>query len=378
MDNPFVFNGAVDTQYFAGRIEEISHLTANFTFLTNTLIASPQGWGKSSLVKKAAEAAVFREPKLRIARMDLFNIRSEEQFYIFLAQAVIQAISSTIDEAVGYVSRYLGTISPKIGIGAGKASELTLDFSWSDIRKNKDNILRLPTSVAEELGIKIIICIDNFHNAEWFDNIDEFIARLEESMMQQNNVAYCICGNDSRIMDRMANSFRPISVYGERMEIGKINSKDLLSFICDRFAESSKYIDNETARCIIDCVEGHPSYVQQLAHLSWLRTSVVCTKEIVLNAHAVMVDQMSLLFKTLTSTLTNQQLCYMNALLSGEKIISTSDILHKYRITSATSASRSKTALLEKDILTIGRDGIRFTDPLYAFWLRHKYFSNSI
>ena len=91
-----------------------------------------------------------------------------------------------------------------------------------------------------------------------------------------------------------------------------------------------------------------------------------------------MVDQMSLLFKTLTSTLTNQQLCYMNALLSGEKIISTSDILHKYRITSATSASRSKTALLEKDILTIGRDGIRFTDPLYAFWLRHKYFSNSI
>lgn len=378
MENPFKFNGAVDTQYFAGRKEEISHLTANFTFLTNTLIASPQGWGKSSLVKKAAEAAAFREPKLRIARMDLFNIRSEEQFYIILAQAVIRAISSTIDEAVGHVSRYLGPISPKIGIGAGKVSELTLDFSWSDIRKNKDNILRFPTSAAEELGIKIIICIDNFHNTEWFDDIEDFLERFENIVMRQKNVAYCICGNDSSIMDRMSRGFKPISVYGERLEIGMIGSRDMISFICDRFAESSKYIDNETARCIIDCVEGHPSYVQQLAHLSWLRTSVVCTREIVLNAHAVMVDQMSLLFKTLTSTLTNQQLCFMNALLSGEKIISTSDILHKYRITSATSASRSKSALLEKDILTIGSDGIRFTDPLYAYWLRNKYFSNSI
>lgn len=378
MKSPFLFDGTVSNQYFTGRTDEISRLAANFTFLTSTLIAAPQGWGKSSLVRRAAETASARDHELRVARMDLFNVRGEEEFQICLAQAIIRAVSRSVEDAIEHISMLLGQLSPKVGVGSGRTEEITIDISWSEIRRYKDIILRLPAKAAEELGVKIIVCIDNFHNIAWFDDPDGFIRNLEDHISRQKNVAYCICGNDGRIMERMAKSFRPISVYGEDMKIGKIRSKEMITFICDKFAETSKYIDKETARYILDAVEEHPGYIQQLAHLSWLQTSVVCTKEIIARSHQTMVDQMSMLFKTLTSTLTNQQLCYLNAILSGERIISTSDVLHRYRITSATSASRSKAALLEKDILTAGAEGISFTDPLYAYWLKHKYFSNSI
>ena len=74
---------------------------------------------------------------------------------------------------------------------------------------------------------------------------------------------------------------------------------------------------------------------QQPPQLSWLRTKDVCTVEIVREAHTALVEQLSLLFVTITETLTTQQLNYLKALIAGE---------------------------------------ISFQDPIYAFWLKTEYF----
>ncbi len=74
---------------------------------------------------------------------------------------------------------------------------------------------------------------------------------------------------------------------------------------------------------------------QQPPQLSWLRTKDVCTVEIVREAHTALVEQLSLMFVTITETLTTQQLNYLKALIAGE---------------------------------------ISFQDPIYAFWLKTEYF----
>ena len=50
--------------------------------------------------------------------------------------------------------------------------------------------------------------------------------------------------------------------------------------------------------------------------------------------------------------------------------------MSKYKITSATSIARSKTALVQKDILDIQASKISFQDPIYAYWLKTEYFNN--
>ena len=125
---------------------------------------------------------------------------------------------------------------------------------------------------------------------------------------------------------------------------------------------------------IAELTDNHPYYAQQLAQLSWLRTKDVCTEETVREAHAALVEQLSLLFVTITEALTTQQLNYLRALIAGEKSISSTEVMHRYRITSTISISRSKAALVKSDILDNQAGKYSFQDPIYAYWLKTQYF----
>jgi hypothetical protein len=91
-------------------------------------------------------------------------------------------------------------------------------------------------------------------------------------------------------------------------------------------------------------------------------------------AHDALVEQLSLLFVSITETLTTQQLCYMKALIAGEKSISSTATMHRYQITSTASIARSKAALIKNDILDSQSGKLSFQDPIYAYWLKHCYF----
>ncbi len=97
--------------------------------------------------------------------------------------------------------------------------------------------------------------------------------------------------------------------------------------------------------------------------------------ETVVRVHSSLVEQLSLLFSNLMEALTFQQTCYLNALIAGEKAITSAETMHKYHISSATAASRSPKTLIRKDILDSAAGEISFQDPVFEYWLRHCYFS---
>lgn len=55
----------------------------------------------------------------------------------------------------------------------------------------------------------------------------------------------------------------------------------------------------------------------------------ITTKAILKNSDRCHI---SLLFVTITETLTKQQLNYLKALIAGEKAISSTEVMHRYRI----------------------------------------------
>ena len=108
--------------------------------------------------------------------------------------------------------------------------------------------------------------------------------------------------------------------------------------------------------------------------MSWLRTTQCCSEKVVKEAHSSLTEQLSLLFVTITETLTTQQLNYLKALIAGETAITSTEVMHRYRISSPTAVSRSRKALVEKDILDYKAGAVSFQDPIYAYWLKHNYF----
>lgn len=374
MGNLFEYSKFVENQDFIGRKEEIERLSANFVFLTNTILLAPQGWGKSSLLRKAAAAAAIKDKSLRFCHIKLSNVRDEERFYELLAQGVIQAVSSTVEEAVSYLSRFFTNPSPRLEFNNSSVEGIRLNYDWSDIRRSKESIMSLPSRIAQDIGLKLVVCIDDFHSVEQFPETDSFLQFLKSQWTNQKNVSYCLAAQENQTVVSFAKTAVPFSRYGDIIQLGRIKPVAFTRHLRDRFAESGKYLDGEVASLIVDLVEGHPFYVQQLAHISWMNTSVVCSREVVMEAHETIVNQMQMMFDIITSALTTQQLCYLHAVLAGETVISTSEVLHRHHITSATSASRSKAALLQKG-LVCNQDGkITMIDPIYSYWLTNKYF----
>ena len=177
-------------------------------------------------------------------------------------------------------------------------------------------------------------------------------------------------------MEVFTNSSKPFYKFGNLMFLNKIDTPYLVEFFNNRYADTGKSINEDAANLIVKLVDNHPYYAQQLAQQSWLRTKDICTVEIVHEAHAALVEQLSLLFVTITETLTTQQLNYLKALIAGEKAISSTDVMHRYKISSTTSIARSKAALIKNDILDNKAGEISFQDPIYAFWLKTEYFAN--
>ena len=342
METPFIFGKIATEKNFTDREKETANLVQNFMSLINTIIISPRRWGKSSLVNKAAKLAMAQESNLRICHIDLFNVRNEEHFYSLLAQKVIAATST----------------------------------KWEEVKHNPDEVLDLSEKIAKKKGLKIVICIDEFQNITEFSDPDYFQKKLRSHWQLHQNVAYCLYGSKRHMMmEVFTNSSKPFYKFGNLMFLNKIETPCLVEFFKSRFADTGKSLDNEASHLIAKLVDNHPYYAQQLAQLSWLRTKNVCTVDIVYEAHTALVEQLSLLFVTITETLTTQQLNYLKALIAGEKAISSTAVMHRYQISSTTSISRSKAALIKNDILDNKAGEISFQDPIYAYWLKTEYFA---
>lgn len=375
METPFIFGKIARNENFTDREKETDRLITNFDSLINTIIISPRRWGKSSLVEKAASIACANNNSLRICRIDLFSVRNEEQFYELLAMAVLKSASSKWQESVDAAKRFLVRLVPKIVLNADVNNEFSLNFDWKELRNDPREILDLAEKVASEKGFRMIICIDEFQNISGFDDPLFFQKRLRSHWQEHQNVSYCLYGSKRHMMlDVFTNPSMPFYKFGDMIFLEKIDTASWIGFISERFSATGKTISDNQAELIVRLADKHPYYVQQLSQQVWLRTENDCQDVIVEQAHQSLVEQLSLLFATITETLSNSQISYLEAIVAGETAFSSSAVIEKYRLNSSSNVTRARNALIDKEILDNNAGTVSFQDPMYSFWLKTSYF----
>lgn len=65
MKIPFVFGQPATEENFTGRSKETQQIVQNCLSHTNTIIISPEGWGKTSLVKKVSGECLKYEHNIK-------------------------------------------------------------------------------------------------------------------------------------------------------------------------------------------------------------------------------------------------------------------------------------------------------------------------
>ncbi|NOT73701.1 MAG: ATP-binding protein [Cyclobacteriaceae bacterium] len=376
METPFIFGRIASGKNFTDREQEAQHLAGNFKAGVNTILISPRRWGKSSLVQQAAGLVTQQDKKIKFCFIDLYNVRTEQQFYQILAQEILRASSGKWADLMDNAKKFLGRFIPNLSFNPGNQSDFTLSLDWKEVTRQPDDILNMAEHIAKSKKIKFVFCIDEFQNIKTFESPLAFQKKLRSHWQKHQNVSYCLYGSKrNMMMEVFTSSEMPFYKFGDLMFLQKIRSEDWVPFLIKRFSGSGKKVIKEKeAKLLVSLAECHPYYVQQLAQQAWLRTPKICSEEIVLSAYDGVLLQLSLLFQNVTDSLTATQVNFLNAMLKGVEQFSAKQALNDYDLGTSANVLRIKDALVNKEILDINGNQIEFLDPMYKHWLQKYYF----
>lgn len=116
MEILFLYGRVAENENFTNRRNETEFFKKSFEGLINTVIISPRCWGKTSLVHKVAKLISDEEKNAIICQVDIFNCRTEEEFYIVFANSLLKSTSTVWEEFVGCVKKYLGRLALVVSI----------------------------------------------------------------------------------------------------------------------------------------------------------------------------------------------------------------------------------------------------------------------
>lgn len=371
-ENPFVFGKAAEGAYFTDRIEDAKRLTANLTHGINTILISPRRWGKTSLVKKVMPD--IEKAGIKPIFIDVFQCKSEYEFYHTFATAVIKQTSSKLDEWVEMAKTFLSNISPKFSFGSDPMNDFALSFEWNPKSDTESDILQLPDNIAQQKGIRLVVCLDEFQQIADFADAEKFQKKLRSVWQHQQNVTYSMFGSKKHLMENLFNDkSMPFYKFGDMMFLKKIPTAEWVSFICAQFRETGKVITAEQAARICELTENLSSYVQHLAWIVWYKADKVVTNKDITSAIDDLLEQNKVFFQREVEQLSELQFNFLRALANGVSAgFSRKDVIRKYRLESSANIQSIKRALLKKDLIDIDGQEISFNDSLFKLWLMRQ------
>ncbi len=375
METPFIFGKIVSGKEFTDRESETVWLQQQWQAGNNCMIISPRRWGKSSLVEHAVRKKQQQHAGTLFCFIDLYNVRSEQEFYEVFARELLKVTANSWEEIARNAKLFFKHLIPRLSFSPDPASEISLGFDWKELKKNPSEVLNLPEKIGKAKKKEIVICLDEFQNISFFDEPLALQKKLRAHWQKHQQATYCLYGSKRHLlMDFFTKPSMPFYQFGEILFLQKIAEAYWVPFISGHFAASGKSITERQAMHIARIMDNHPYFVQQLAQAVWLRTAKKCSDDVIDKTLAELLDQYSILYQKEVDQLTNPQLNFLRALCDKVEQLSSAETIRKYRLGTSANIPRIRTALENKELIDITGKQINFNDPLFESWLKQKYF----
>lgn len=373
-ENPFVFGKAAEGTFFTDRTEDTKRLSANLTHGINTILISPRRWGKTSLVKKVLSE--IEQPDIKTIFIDIFQCKSEYDFYHAFATAVIKQTSTKMEEWIETAKSFLSNVSPRFSFGSDPLNDFSLSFEWEPKDDRETDILQLPEKIAKKKNVRIVICLDEFQQIADFSDATTFQKKLRSAWQHQQNVTYCMFGSKKHLMENIFNDkSMPFYKFGDMMFLKKIPTEEWIAYICKKFQETGKSISTSQATEICNATENLSSYVQHLAWVVWYKSSKTVADKDVKSAIDDLLEQNKVFFQREVEQLSEMQLNFLRAIANGiTSGFSRKEVIKKYRLESSANIQAVKKALIKKDLIDTDEQEINFNDSLFKLWLKRQRF----
>lgn len=372
IERAFIYGVSVSGNNFTDREKETHRLKVNFENGLNVILISPRRMGKTSLVKKVQQEV--NKKIVHTVYVDIYDCRSEYDFYNKFAVALLKQTSSKMEIAIENIKRFLVRLTPKISFSPDPTTDYSISLGITPKEYKPEEILNLPEILAQHIGKHIVVCIDEFQQAgDWADTLD-VQKRMRGVWQHQKHVSYCLFGSRQHMMTNLFQNKRmPLYQFGELNYLQPIPTADWIPFIQGKFKEKGLFIDTQYVTRICEIVQNQSSYVQQLAWNVMLNTEKVVTDAEFEQGVEDLLIQSTPLFMEQTKALTTFQMNLLRAIIAGQHSgFASQEILEKFQLGTKSNVSKMQKTLIEKDFIELRQDGLFISDPVLQLWLQRQ------
>ncbi|MGH9000351.1 MAG: hypothetical protein ACRDY7_13290, partial [Acidimicrobiia bacterium] len=266
--SPFVFEGPAPPSDVIGRDEIIAALWSRAVGGRFVLLLAPRRFGKTSVVHRLRRDAEDTK-ELAVVLVDLLGVQTIADVVARFRPAWSDLADGPLQKAADKVLRYL----PELTAGVGPVSVMARAPRDQDAAtRSLEEWLRVPDRVAERLGRRVLVVLDEFQAVAAVPPVDAVIRSVIQH--QRERVSYLFAGSEQSLLDSLF-SRRAAPLYGqaERITLPGLDADPLGRFIDAKFAATGRAVDGPALAALLDLAAGHPQRAMLLAHHLWEHTA---------------------------------------------------------------------------------------------------------
>lgn len=368
LDNPFVIQGYVGSQYFCDRERETTDLLQALRSGRNVSLISPRRMGKSGLIHHAFHKVGKESPEVKCFYLDIFHTRSLNDFIQTLANAVFGALDSKAERLWHILVATLSHCRPVLSTDSlTGAPTLTLDITPENEHRTLEDIFRYLNAS----GQRIYMAIDEFQQVAEYP--EKGVEALLRSYIQQSpRLSFVFAGSKKHLMQQMFTMpQRPFYQSTQTLSLKEISQDRYLEFAQRMLKPYGKEITAEAFQYIYENVLGHTYYIQYwLSKTFDAKTDAIDLTTVKLVLDKILKEEDDNFF-AYTSLLTSSQTRILRA-IAQERRLSTPysiEMVKRYDLPSTSTIRSAIKTLVDKEFLIDERGVFSVYNRFFMLWL---------
>ncbi|MBQ8499981.1 MAG: hypothetical protein IJ495_04710 [Bacteroidales bacterium] len=380
MDTPFVYDKYVTGRNFVGRKTECNVLANLLEAGEQVAIYEPPKSGKMSVVQQTLYNMRTAGRQFLVAWVNLFNVRSLEEFLVKYGTAVIKPMYSTPAEYADVIGRHLEGTHFVFDAERFASAEEIVSLNWGVDGNDVAMMLRLPSKIAAEKGLPFYVIIEEFQNLMRDDRYEELFKEMECLFAEKEGntgvkTGFILTGSLVNAMKYIFEEKKYFYRQFEHLPLEVVDDRDVIEHIIRGFRATGKVIERDLVIGACRLFRANMWYLNHFVSICDSMSRGYLNEGILMEALKTIVSVHEPRFISMVNDLTDHQLSFMRAVLDGVVKFSASDVIEKYRLNSSANVRRVKDALKKKEIITFNeKDEPVIQDPLFEYWITKTYF----
>lgn len=380
MDTPFVYDRYVTAKYFVGRKKECGILSNLLAAGEHVVMYEPPKSGKMSLIQQTLINMRSSGAQFVTACVDMFNIRTMDEFLLRFGTVVMKAVLSTPDQYKEAIRQHLEGTHFVFDRERFYQDGSIVSLNWSPDRNDIEQMMRLPGRLASSKGVPFYLILKEFQTIMFSDEYETLLSVMEGVFKDQDErpgASFIMTGSRVNAMKLIFAERRFFYRQVVHLPLAPVESREIIDHIVRGFLYGSgKSFDRDLAMGACELFKCNLWYLNHLASICDRMSKGFINEAIMTDALKAMLSLHEPRFMNMVNDLTDHQVSLMRAILDGVLKFSASEIIEKYGLNSSANVRRVKDALRKKEVITFNdKDEPVILDPLFEYWLENHYFA---